>query len=294
MRALLNLRSDAERVSDPLPALMMQAQDIASSIIHGQHGQRKSGSGEKFWQFREYQDSDRPQDIDWRQSAKTDQVFTKQKEWQTTQKTYLWCSGGASMAFSSDKKLITKQNCAQLMTLALSILLSRGEEQIGVFGEPSTGRGENAINTIGHYLIERPYIDEALPNIQHFHIPRNAAVICAGDFLSPLADIEHVLSSLSERAETCFIVQILDPMELSLSYEGRIRFEGIGDDDTTLINHIGSVRSEYMSLMAEHLSSVQDLCTKHGMHYALHQTDHDISDTLRSLSSFIEQREGGL
>ena len=291
MRALLNLRQDAEHVSAPLPALMMQAQTIAASIIHGQHGQRKSGAGERFWQFREYQDTDRPQDIDWRQSAKTDHIFIKQKEWQATQKTYLWCAGGVSMDFSSDKKVDGKQTCAQIITLALAILLGRGEEQIGVFGDVSAGRGEKALHKIGHYLIERPENENHLPDTQNFTLPKNAGLICVGDFLSPLEDIEEALVTLSARAGHCLMVQILDPAEINLSYDGRIRFTGLDNENTTLVNNVSSIRADYEQRMQNHIAALQELCQQYGLTYVLHQTDADMTQTLRSVAPLLDIQE---
>ena len=67
---LLTFRHEADKASAHLPSLMMQAEKVANGILHGDHALRKSGMGEKFWQFREYLPGDRPQDIDWRQRVR--------------------------------------------------------------------------------------------------------------------------------------------------------------------------------------------------------------------------------
>lgn len=290
--AIHKLRKQAGQASDPLPALMMQAERVAANIIHGAHGQRKAGAGEKFWQFREYQDSDRPQDIDWRQSAKNDHVFIKQREWQATQKTYLWCAQGKSMTFASTKHLKTKQETAQILTLALALLLIKGEENIGIFGNQKTGRGHNRIEDIAHALITDAHIDHELPDHQSFHLPQNAGFIAVGDFLCPLEEIERNFADIATRTKNVAIIQILDPYEIDLEYKGRIQFNGLSTAQNTLINNVSSIRDNYNARMQNHIQSLQNLVHGYGWSYHLHQSNEDLSAALHKISTHINENGG--
>lgn len=291
--SIFDLRQSAQSAAAALPALMMQAERIAANIMHGAHGQRKSGTGEKFWQFREYEQSDRPQDIDWRQSAKTDDVYIKQREWQATQKTFLWCAGGKSMDYTSNQAQPTKLETAQIMTLALALLLRAGEEHIGVFGNNKTGRGEHRFNVLGEYLMERKKDGEDLPPQDHFPFPRHAGLIAIGDFLTPTNDIERAFSPLATRTKSGIIIQILDPCELDLTYQGRVRFEGVTARDETLINNVTSIRDKYSTLINDHIKAVEDITHHYGWIYALHRTDQDISETLRHIFQEISMKQAG-
>ena len=224
---ILQLRHKAEESITSLPALTMKAEKISANIMHGMHAQKKAGSGEKFWQFREYNQTDRPQDIDWRQSAKTDNIYIKQKEWQTTQKTFLWCASGSSMHFTSTPDSYTKQDCAHVIALALALILKQSEEQIGLFGDIKTGRSEEKIQKIGEALFARSTINEELPLTQNFALPNHASFIGIGDFLSGVDDIERALTPIAEHAENALIIQVLDPAEINLNYQGRVRFRGL-------------------------------------------------------------------
>lgn len=287
---ILKLRQKAEESSASLPALMVRAENIADNIMHGEHAQKKAGAGEKFWQFREYHTSDRPQDIDWRQSAKTDHVFIKQREWQTTQRTYLWCAGGKTMDYPSDKNTISKQDCAQLMCLSLALLLRKAEEQIGVFGDLKTGRSAQTMQKIGQHLIDLPKHGQALPDTAHFDLPRHASFIGAGDFLSPLEDIETRFNHIAAYAQNALIIHILDPTELTLALSGRLRFQG-PDDSEHLINHVPSIREEYQNRITEHVNAVQSLCEERGWFYIRHTTDLDISATLQHIWGMTQIHE---
>ncbi len=285
---IIPLRHEAEGSVSSLPALMTKAEKIASSTLHGPHAQRKSGSGEKFWQFREYDSSDRPQDIDWRQSAKTDSIYIKQKEWQTTQKSYIWCAGGHSMNFTSDPKYPTKQYAAQIIALALALLLQRSEEQIGFYGDLKTGRSEKKLEQLGHYLLSRHGNNEPLPLPSLFTLPKHASFIGIGDFLSPLPEIQSSLSQAASVAENGLIVQILDPAEISLNYTGRIKFKGPYNQTTELINNVSSVREQYKDRIKAHIESFQKFCFQHNWSYVLHVTDASPTDTMKNIFSVMD------
>src|SRR5690606_29053792 len=108
--------------------------------------------GEKFWQFREYTPQDRPQDIDWRQSAKTDNVFIRQKERQLPQTALFWASGAESMKFKTAPNP-EKSEAAQVITLALAILMTHAGERVGMIGEHAAGRSEASLEHIGVSLL---------------------------------------------------------------------------------------------------------------------------------------------
>lgn len=293
LKDILHIRRKAEEISSSLPALMMQAEKIAASAMHGEHAQRKSGTGEKFWQYRPYHSGDRPQDIDWRQSGKTDHIFIKQREWQTTQRTYFWCASGKGMQFSSSKKLPTKQEAAQVLTLALALLMTRAEDQVGIFGDPKTGRSEHTIEKIARILHENFYGSNApLPETALFIPPAHSALVMAGDFLAPLPVIESGFSVLSGNIKNAMVLQVLDPSEISLDFSGRVLFEGLQKSDSETIDSVSGIRAAYQKRMADHIESIKTLCRDHGWFYILHRTDQDASETLRNIWESLAQSGG--
>ncbi len=288
LRDILKLRHEAEREICTLPALMMAAEKISGSILHGVHSQGKSGAGEEFWQFREYQDTDCPQDIDWRQSAKSDTIFTKQKEWQTTQKTYIWCASGSSMDYSSSNKIYNKQAVAQITSMSLALLLRRSEEQVGLFGDLKTGNSEDKMQKIANILLNKSNIEAILPNSTDFTLPNHSPFIGIGDFLSPIGEITDNFARISHSAKAGFIIQILDPAEIELPYNGRVEFKTSHGKDGNIINNVASIRAEYKTRISEHINQVKALCDDLGWHYILHKTDSDITQTLKDIWSIIE------
>ena len=64
------MRHSAEKAAAAFPGLLIAAERIADTVIHGMHGRRRAGPGEDFWQFRPYSPGDAAHRIDWRRSAK--------------------------------------------------------------------------------------------------------------------------------------------------------------------------------------------------------------------------------
>ena len=161
------LRQRAEQLAGTLPPLLAKAERVASTLAQGVHGRRRVGTGETFWQFRRYQTGDAAQQIDWRQSAKSQKLFVREHEWEAAQSVWLWRDGSASMRYRSEPALAEKRERASLLLLALASLLVRGGERIALLGtgeRPITGRF--AVRRLAEHLAKQE-ADEAAgsPNL---------------------------------------------------------------------------------------------------------------------------------
>ena len=87
------LQHEADGLSAGLPPLMVAADRLAASVSLGVHGRRRAGMGESFWQFRRYLNEDAAR-IDWRQSAKSQHLFVREREWEAAQTVWCWRDGG--------------------------------------------------------------------------------------------------------------------------------------------------------------------------------------------------------
>src|SRR6185312_11390683 len=125
------LQHEADGLGAGLPPLLVAADRLAASVSLGIHGRRRAGMGESFWQFRRYQNEDAAR-IDWRQSAKSQHLYVREREWEAAQTVWFWRDGGPGMAFASGE--LSKKNRADLLLLALASLFVRGGERVGYLG----------------------------------------------------------------------------------------------------------------------------------------------------------------
>ena len=263
-----------------IPDLMLQAETIVNAIVSdGLHTHKQAGPGENFWQFRPYEPQDRPQDIDWRQSAKNDGLYIRDKEKQNAQTVYIWCANSPSMEYQSDNKHPTKQNTAHLLCLCLALLIIRKYDKVAILGsnlKPSSSL--QSLHKNAEYLRNAEL--QAIDTIDQHGISKNSTVICIGDFLEDTTFINNGLSSLSHIKNTCHLVQILDPAEITLPFEGRITFQDSAHTPITTVDHVGSIRDAYQTRMQEHINALKHMCEQQTWLYHLVQTHEMIIDPL--------------
>ena len=267
------LREDAERLSATLPPLLVAAERLAATIHLGVHGRRKAGVGETFWQFRRYRAEDPASAIDWRQSAKSQHLFVREREWEAAEAVWFWRDGSPGMRFTSDNAHTTKIDRASLLVLALATLLVRGGERIALLGEgraPSSGK--LALNRIGHALAGETPKDDALP--PDAPIARHAHIVWVSDFLSPPDVLESAMRRIARGGVHGHLVHIVDPAEEDFPFTGRIRFEAADGRAHETLGRAEAARTAYRARFQAHCEAVSDAARRLGMTYLKHRTDH--------------------
>jgi len=283
----------AETLAAEFPPLMVAAERVASTVSQGVHGRRRVGQGETFWQFRRYQFGDSTQLIDWRQSAKSQPVYIRETEWEAAQTVWLWRDGSASMEYRSVPDIPTKEERADLLALALASLLVRGGERTALQETGMTPGASRAVLTRMWSIIEGKRLPTgSLPSVEL--LPRYGRVVWFGDFLSPLDEVRTVMNAYADQGIRGHIVQILDPAEELLPYEGRVLFQGPEDEDgNVLVAHVGSVRDDFRREIENHKSGLQALARSLGWSFMTHRTDHSPETVLLALYLNLSEAVGG-
>jgi len=269
-------RLRAEQLAATLPPLLVAAERIAATVQQGVHGRRRVGSGETFWQFRRYQPGDSPQRIDWRQSAKADPVFVREMEWAAAQSVWLWRDASPSMRWRSREQWPEKLAHADLLTLALAVLLVRGGERVALLGSGQSPGLSSATLERMALLLERIAGEDGAsqPGLPPDEVlPRHGQVVFIGDFLSPLPQIDDALRKFAERGLKGHVLQVLDPAEETLPFAGRIRFEGLEGEGEKLLPRVESVRDTYLSRIHAHHDGLAALTRALGWSFASTRTD---------------------
>jgi uncharacterized protein (DUF58 family) len=275
-------RQRAEQLAATLPPLLVAAERIAATVAQGVHGRRRVGQGDTFWQFRRYEPGDPTSKIDWRQSAKSQPLFVREMEWAAAQSVWLWRDGSGSMRWRSGPQWAQKRDRADLLVLALAALLVRGGERVALLGAdmlPATGRA--TLNRIA-VLLERGEAGEAsLP--PHTPLPRHAQIMLAGDFLSPLPEVDATVRRIAGQGVRGHLLQILDAAEETLPFVGRIRFAGLEAEGETLLSRVEAVREAYLERLAAHNAGLAAIARAVGWTFSQHRTDRPPQSALLAL-----------
>lgn len=277
------LLARGERAASAFPGLMPAAERVAQTVAQGVHGRRRSGQGESFWQFRPFDAGDSSQTIDWRRSARSDQLFVRETEWEAAQSVWLWADRSASMRYASARGLPTKADRAALLAMAAAFLLDHAGERFALMdGGMRPGIGRLALGRLAEGLSAPMREGEAgLPLAQR--LPRHAQAVWFGDFLEPLEEVAARVGAQAGRQVRGVMVQILDPAEETLPFTGRVRFEGLEREGVYLATRVEALRGAYRGALGAHRRALEDIARRAGWLFLVHHTDRPPEQALMSL-----------
>lgn len=283
-----NEQISAERLSDPLPPLFLRANQLVKEFNPGIHGRRKAGVGEDFWQFKQYSSEVAASEIDWRQSAKSDHLYVRQKELETAESVWFWRDSSPSMAYYSKKSLHTKLSNATVLTLATGLLLAKGGENFGLLGiSKRASHGSVAFDRFSRDLISHPENDLETASI-HSGLSKNTHIVLISDFLYPLEETAKAIRFFSSQGCRGILIQIADPAEIDLPFTGRNRFHDLENNTSLTIGRVEAIKEEYQTLYSSHKSSIRSLALAASWDYIFYRTDHSAGDTLATLYQSLQ------
>ncbi len=266
-----DLKERAETLGHALPPLLAEAERLASAVMLGEHGRRRAGMGDEFWQYRPAHQGDPVRLIDWRRSARSDAQFVREREWQAAQSVTLWVDPARSMTFSGDKTRAPKADRAQVLALALAVLLLRAGERVGLAGGGLPRSGRAHLWTMATVLAGAGHEgDYGVPDAND--VASHGRVVFLSDFLGDLAPVEAALASTSAKGARAVLIQCLDPAEEEFPFDGRTIFESMGGTLRHETLRAGDLRGRYLERLAARKARLQVLAGAVGGHFHTHHT----------------------
>ncbi|WP_340108222.1 DUF58 domain-containing protein [Pikeienuella sp. HZG-20] len=269
------LRRDAERTSGALPALLVEAERLAASVAPGVHGRRRAGPGEAFWQFRAAEPGDPHQAVDWRRSARSEQMFVREMEWEAAQTVSIWSDDALAMDFRSSRAVRTKAERAALLTMALGVLLIRGGERVSLLGGDAArpASGEAQLVRMGAVLTrtreDRP--DFGAP--PRSDLARGGRAVFLSDFMGPREAIFSGLSRAADAGVSGAYVQIVDRAEETFPFDGRLVFESMGRGVRFETDRARGLQAAYKERLAARRRDLELTARRCGWRGLIHRTD---------------------
>ena len=275
------LRRSAEALSGALPPLLVAAEHLANSVLPGSHGRRRMGPGAEFWQFRAAGPSDSATRIDWRRSARGDDLFVRETEWQAARAVTLWVDTGAAMDFSGNASRETKSARARLLSMALALVLLRGGERVGLAEvglAPRAGRGQAELVAFALAADQTTGAEHGTLDLQA--APAGGHVVLFSDFLGDISAVEAALDQAAARSMRGILVQILDPIEEEFPFDGRTRFESMSGHLNFETLRASDLRAEYHQRLSERKDYIAGLARQSGWHATVMHTDRPAAEGL--------------
>ena len=274
----------ADAVASRLPELLIAADRIASTIVSGQHGRRRVGTGENFWQFRQFNSGDNSTRVDWRRSARSDAMFVREHEWDTPQVVWLWCDLSMSMRVRSSLVEHSKLERALLLLFAAARLLTNAGERVGLLGLSRPVVGRHAPYLLAEHLARHlgatSAPDNALPRVD---LQRNSDVLLFSDFITDSPDLHPGIAQLDAAGTRGHLIQLLDPLEQTFPFRGRLEFQDPETGERLIAGKAQDWGERYRQLIFALQDELKDTCRRRGWTYLLHHTDKPAAAALLNL-----------
>jgi uncharacterized protein (DUF58 family) len=278
----------ARNLSALMPDLILSARQIAQTLAHGRHGRKRAGPGESFWQFRPYQNFESMTAIDWRRSASTDQLFVREKEWDTAHTFWLWIDLSPSMWFKSKLSNVTKAERAIVLGLALAEMLVRSGERVGVLGLMRPRTNQDIVPRIAERLIYSQTHEELKTGFpKNEDISRYSEVILISDFLDELVNLTTGLQKIGGHQVGGTAVQIIDPAEESFPFSGRVEFKDVQNQERVMIENASDLRARYKEAFQKRKSDLAGVCRRLNWGHLIHHTDRSARSGLLNIHGFL-------
>lgn len=286
-RRLVQARSLAEA----MPDLLVEAARVAATVAAGWHGRRRAGSGEAFWQFRPFASGEPASAVDWRRSARDDQLYVREREWEAAHTVWLAPDLSASMDWRSDLSPVCKRDRAVVLTLALADLLARAGERVGMPGvmQPITHR--RAAERLATALATDP---ERAAWPEPGDLGRAGELVLIGDFLGAFETIEARLTALAATGTRLHLARIVDPAEATLPYPGHVEFRDPESGDRVRVPRGEALAEAWQRRWAAHGAALADLARRGGWTLIGHATDRAAVEAALALSASLGGDHHGL
>lgn len=256
--------------------LLTEATDIAHALEHsgddtaalrgvmrqGNHAMRQPGPGHEFWQFKPYAPGDATSSIDWKQTAKGDDIVIKQQQKHVDWPVVIVIQNHAGMEFGSGTH--NKNDAAKIIGLGLALAFVHAGDPVILPPNENKLRAEKSV-------AELAYRDETItfPDLTRWQsLPK----IMIGDFLDGIETLEAWIETLGASESPTVFIQTLDKDELSLPYDGNILFSAPDGTARTAIEDVDFVRGEYTKRLNAHINSLKQLCASRGYTHILQPT----------------------
>lgn len=269
----------------------------------GRHQSRQQGGAGEFVDFREYTGGEDLRRLDWKVYSRTGKAFVRLHQEETNLVSTLAIDASSSMLFggrSPGDPAGSKLEYVQYLATALSHVISRGQDQVGLAildaslrelippgGTPShVGFVQEAIQRTE----ARRSTTMAEPLRELFERSRRRGVLLLmSDFL--MDDLDESFAAL--RLFRCrnwevIVLHIVHPDEERLPEGAAYRFEGM-EVDGYLACSPADIRAVYQQRFAAHLAMVRQLSLAAGCDYRRVST---AASYLRVLGGFLVERTG--
>ena len=274
--------------------LELVARWVVEGFITGLHRSPRKGFSVEFAEHRPYMPGDDLRYLDWRIAARSDRWVVKLFEEETNARAAVVLDVSKSMQWSGDPARITKLEYAERLGAAISLLMLRQRDAVGLvrFDEgirsvvpPRSNRAQWR-RLIASY--DQPggggdsLVAPALLQAGRM-VRRPGFVVLLSDLLTDIDPVIDAMRALRARGHEVLVLHIIDPAEHNFPDEGEARYRD-PESGNEVPASTTDIRTTYRATVDEALEEWRAALSRSGARYALAYTDQPFGRPLRMLA----------
>jgi uncharacterized protein (DUF58 family) len=274
-----------------LGRLEIVARWVVDGFVTGLHRSPRKGFSVEFAEYRPYQPGDDLRHIDWKIAARSDRWVVRQYEEETNLRATIVLDVSRSMDWTGDAVRLTKLAYAEQLAAAISLLLLRQRDAVGMvrFDDavrsvvpPRSRRGQWRRIVAAIMESGRGKGSDAAAGLRQAArlISRRGLVILISDLLMDTKDVADTVRSLRALGHDVTVLHVLDPGEIDLGAAGEALFVDPESDEAVAAT-VADVRAAYNRTVREIVSEWRGVLGGMGAGYELVPTDSPFAVPLR-------------
>src|SRR6266567_2535255 len=282
-----------------LEGLDFKARYVMEGFLSGLHDSPFHGFSVEFSDYRNYQPGDDLRHLDWRLYARSDRLCIKRYMQETNVRFYVVCDSSASMSYRGAAAWGSKLDCAKLLAAALTWLLLKQNDAIGMVtlgGQaeaPEFIRPSQRPNQFGLVLRQLETLKAAggtrlrllLENTVRL-VHRRSVILFFSDLLEPSEEVELGFKQLRFHGHEVMIFQVLDRDETDFLFSEPKVFEDLETGARRAVNP-ARFREKYLLRFSAFMEEHSELFRKLEMSHCVVRTD---QNPLHALAMFLSER----
>ncbi len=273
-----------------LRRLDLIARLVVEGFITGLHKSPYHGFSVEFAEHRPYMPGDPISSVDWKVYAKSDRYFIKEFQEETNLRGYLLMDTSSSMTYRSSPKYLTKLEYGVYLSAALSYLMIRQQDAVGLlsFDEqirrfiPARSAGTHLRQILGELSnlvsgadpIPRGRGTRVGKSLHHLaeRLTRHGLIVLVSDLMDSPEEVLTGLKHFRHRSHEVVVFHILDPAEVDFPFRDETVFIDV-ETDQKISTIPWEYAEEYRDKVSHWRKVYQRTCAEHKIDYVEIRTD---------------------
>lgn len=258
-----------------LASIPLNARRPMQGNVSGRHTSPHRGASVEFAEYRKYVPGDDLRRLDWRAHGRTDRYYIKEFQADTNLRCCIVLDTSGSMGFGSNG--ITKLEYAKRIAGAISYLSVQQGDAVGLscvaerMVTDIPPRRNPAHLTVLFDLLERAKPEGETQLVPLLHqlaetIRQRALIVVISDFFADPAQLRECFQHLRFRKNDVAAFQLLDPLELSFTFQRPMRFIDL-EGGPAIFAEPNDIAERYHKALKRYLDTMQQAVVESAVDY---------------------------